>query len=137
MPRGSTAKQARAHKRATESGRSTRGSCHMATSQKKGKRYKKKEICHSGSQTNILHDGNIYVIYYKTEVLEEWFKRLFCIEHTHGLIVEGIFNQKYIGRIGGCVDNAKNYMIKEEQLMEELISKFHKKMGGRFVSKLK
>lgn len=137
MPRGFAGKQARAQKRATESGRSTRGSSHSSVQQLNGRRSKKKEICLSGSQMKIIHNGNVYSVNYRTEVLEEWFKRLFCIEHTHGLIITSIVNDKYIERGTTREHSLLNNGEKHKQLIKEITSKFHKKMGGRFISKLK
>ena len=117
MPRGFSAKQARSQKRATESGRSTRGSSHMSASQQKGKRYKKKEILNSGSQMNIIHEGVVYIVYFKVA--------------NNSITINSMVNQKHISKLA-CVHNAKDYIIKDDQLISEILSKFSQKLECQY-----
>ena len=66
MPRGKTAKCARAHRRACESGRSTRGSATVVCNQTGGKKYKKGESSSHIEYNNKkgVYDGNEYYIIY-------------------------------------------------------------------------
>jgi len=110
MPRGFNAKQARNQKRATEAGHSTRGSSQMGACQQKGKRFKKKEICHSGTQMNILHDGNVYIVYYKME--------------NNNITIQCIVNEKHIRQGEGSARSGADYLIKNEQLLNSILIKF-------------
>ena len=67
MGRGSQSKQLRAHRRAKEAGRSTRGSSQTAGVQCRGKKYNKGEINyadHPADQISVIHKSKEYRVEY-------------------------------------------------------------------------
>lgn len=113
MPRGRFAKQIRNHKRAAEAGRSTRGSSQLSAAQSNGKKYKKKQMCRSGTQMSVLHEGNVYIVYYKLE--------------NKQITIEGVVSQKHIDRFS--VNNFRNLKIRDQELLGKIIEKFMIKLS--------